>query len=59
VQHATENMFYFLKDRLEQSEGEIAMLMSLVGQLQFCQVVDPLKTVSFIIPKQYTGELKL
>lgn len=59
VQRATENMFYFLKDRLELMEGEIAMLMSLAGQLQFCQVVDPLKTVRFIMPKRYIGELAL
>lgn len=59
VQNATENMFYFLKDRLERNEGEIAMLMSLVGQLQFCQVVDPLKTVRFAMPKQYIGNLTL
>lgn len=59
VQHATENMFHFLKERMDLEEAEIAMLMSLVGQLQFCQVVDPLKTVRFLIPKQYVGELKL
>jgi len=59
VQRATENMFYFLRDRLALMEGEIAMLMSLAGQLQFCQVVDPLKTVRFIMPKQYIGELTL
>jgi amidase len=27
------------------------MLMSLAGQLKFCQVVDPLKTVRFEFPK--------
>ncbi len=59
VQAATENMFRFLKSRLEREEGEIAMLMSLVGQLQFCQVVDPLKTVRFIMPKQYVEECVL
>jgi amidase len=52
-------MFRFLKSRLEREEGEIAMLMSLVGQLQFCQVVDPLKTVRFTMPKQYAGECVL
>lgn len=59
VQNVTENMFRFLKERLEIEDAEIAMLMSLVGQLQFCQVVDPLKTVRFTMPKQYIGELVL
>jgi amidase len=27
------------------------MLMSLVGELKFCQIVDPLKTVRFEFPK--------
>jgi len=59
VQHVTENMFYFLSERVGFDDAEIAMLMSLVGQLQFCQVVDPLKTVRFTMPKQYVGELKI
>jgi amidase len=31
--------------------NDAGMLMSLVGQLKFCQVVDPLKTVRFEFPK--------
>jgi len=27
------------------------MLLSLVGQAQICQVVDPLKTARFVVPK--------
>jgi len=57
VQMATENMFRFLTGRLNLKDTEITMLMSLVGQLQFCQVVDPLKTVRFIMPKKYLGEI--
>ena len=59
VQGATERMFRFLKARLNLKETEIAMLMSLTGQLQFCQVVDPLKTVRFTMPKKYLGNIKL
>lgn len=59
VQGATENMFRFLSGRLNLMDGEIVMLMSLVGQLQFCQVVDPLKTVRFLMPKKYLGEISL
>lgn len=59
VQGATEKMFRFLSGRLKLMDGEIAMLMSLVGQLQFCQVVDPLKTVRFTMPKEYLGGICL
>jgi len=59
VQMATENMFRFLTGKLNLKDAEIAMLMSLVGQLQFCQVVDPLKTVRFVMPKKYLGEIKI
>lgn len=59
VQMATENMFQFLKGKLNLQDAEIAMLMSLVGQLQFCQVVDPLKTVRFIMPKKYLGDINI
>lgn len=59
VQMVTENMFRFLHERMEMEAAEIAMLMSLVGQLQFCQVVDPLKTVRFVMPKKYLGAICL
>lgn len=59
IQGATERMFRFLKARLDLKETEIAMLMSLTGQLQFCQVVDPLKTVRFTMPKKYLGDIKV
>ncbi|MDD3168488.1 MAG: acetamidase/formamidase family protein [Eubacteriales bacterium] len=59
VQEATENMFRFLSGRMNLKDPEIAMLMSLVGQLEFCQVVDPLKTVRFTMPKKYLGEISL
>ena len=59
VQGATERMFRFLKARLNLKETEIAMLMSLTGQLQFCQVVDPLKTVRFTMPKKYLSDITL
>lgn len=59
VQGATEKMFRFLSGRLALMDGEIAMLMSLAGQLQFCQVVDPLKTVRFTMPKKYLSEIRI
>ena len=54
---ATEIMFRFLKDRTDMDEPDITMLMSLAAQLQICQIVDPLKTVRFVISKEYTGKI--
>lgn len=53
AQAATSSMFLFLKDRVQLPGPELVMLMSMVGNLEFCQVVDPLKTVRFVMPKKY------
>lgn len=54
ISRATELMFEFLKQRLTSySHPEIIMLMSLVGNVQISQVVDPKKTVRFVFPKKY------
>lgn len=45
------NMFELLAEKLPFDKHEIVMLMSAVGQTQICQVVDPLKTARFVIPK--------
>ncbi len=47
---ATENMAKLLKESLSLSIEEIATLMSAVGNVQVCQVVDPEKTARFAIP---------
>ena len=46
-------MLEFLKPRLDMATDEIVMLMSLVGNVAICQIVDPLKTVRFVFPKKY------
>ncbi len=48
---ATHRMARFLTDVAGFPLNEAGMLMSLVGGLRFCQVVDPLKTVRFEFPK--------
>ena len=53
---ATHNMAQFLTDFAGISLNDAGMLMSLVGQLKFCQVVDPLKTVRFEFPKSVLAE---
>jgi amidase len=48
---ATHRMASFLTDFAGMPINEAGMLMSLVGELKFCQVVDPLKTVRFEFPR--------
>jgi amidase len=48
---AIHDMAYFLTSFAKISLNEAAMLMSLVGELKFCQVVDPQRTVRFEFPK--------
>jgi amidase len=47
---ATHRMARFLTDFTGLPLNDAGMLMSLVGELKFCQVVDPLKTVRFEFP---------
>lgn len=58
---ATHLMAKFLTDFVKVPLNDAGMLMSLVGELKFCQIVDPLKTVRFEFPKavlaQYGFEL--
>ena len=51
-QGAIHRMAQFLTDFAGIPLNDAGMLMSLVGQLKFCQVVDPLKTVRFEFPKE-------
>jgi amidase len=41
----------FLTERVGLGANEAARVMSLVGELRVCQVVDPLKTMKFMLPK--------
>lgn len=51
VSGAIHRMAQFLTDFARIPLNDAGMLMSLVGELKFCQVVDPLKTVRFEFPK--------
>ena len=53
---AIHRMAGFLTDFVNIPLNDAGMLMSLVGQLKFCQVVDPLKTVRFEFPKSVLEE---
>ncbi len=47
---ATLNMHQFLLQELKMDVYEAGMLLSLVGDLKICQVVDPLKTARMEFP---------
>jgi len=49
-------MAKFLTDFVNIPLNDAGMLMSLVGELKFCQIVDPLKTVRFEFPKAVLAE---
>ena len=53
---ATHRMAQFLTDFVKIPLNDAGMLMSLAGELKFCQVVDPLKTVRFEFPKTILKE---
>lgn len=53
---ATHLMAKFLTDFVKIPLNDAGMLMSLVGELKFCQIVDPLKTVRFEFPKTVLAE---
>jgi amidase len=52
-QLATESMYLFLKDRCPQLlPNDVIRLMGIIGDLRISQVVNPLKTVKFVVPKK-------
>ena len=54
---AIDQMFDFLNLVVGLPQGDASRLMSLVGDLKFCQVVDPLITTRFEFPKAVLAEL--
>ncbi len=56
---ASNNMFKFLKARLPLSNNEIAMLMSIICDLQVSQVVDPEKTMRMRVDKEVLSNYDL
>ena len=56
---ATRNMAHFLSDNTPLSPSESINILSIAGDLQICQVVDPLKTCRFALPKVVAKQLSL
>ena len=54
---AVHEMVDLLHDRTGVDEAELVMLLSLVADVQVCQMVDPQKTVRFMVPKYVLDSL--
>ena len=48
---AVQQMVDLLASRTNESEADLVMLLSLVADVEVCQMVDPQKTVRFMVPK--------
>lgn len=48
---AVQQMVDLLASRTNESEADLVMLLSLVADVRVCQIVDPEKTVRFMVPK--------
>lgn len=57
VFHAVRIMNEIVQKKLELSLNEAGMLLSAVGDLKFCQVVDPERTVMMCVPKSILAQL--
>ncbi len=53
IKEATQQMFEFLESRTGLPIAERAMLVSMVGHVKMCQIVDPLITARCEFPKAY------
>ena len=63
LDEATNQAVSLMVDRIVAKTGlpmsDVTMLMSMVGQTEICQVVNPLKTARFIVPKWYLKDLQI
>lgn len=56
---ATEEMIDRIVERSGLSLSEVTMLMSAAGQIEICQIVDPLMTARFVVPKWLLKQLNI
>jgi amidase len=56
---ATRNMAHFIADNTHLALSEAINILSIAGDLQICQVVDPLKTCRYALPKTVAAQLSL
>lgn len=51
IKEAVSDMEKLLSTRIKLKTADMTMLFSVVGNVEVCQVVDPLKTARFVMPK--------
>ena len=56
---AARNMAHFIADNTSLMLAEAINILSIAGDLQICQVVDPLKTCRYALPKSVAAQLSL
>ena len=56
---ATEEMIDRIAGKTGKSLADVTMLMSAVGQVETCQIVDPLITARFTVPKSILAQLNV
>lgn len=56
---ATHNMAHFVADHSQLSLADAINVLSITGDLQICQVVDPLKTCRFALPRSVATQLNI
>lgn len=54
---AVHEMMDLICDRTAEDPDKVVMLLSLVGDVQVCQMVDPEKTIRFMVPKYVLDSL--
>ena len=54
---AVHEMVDLICDRTAEDPDKVVMLLSLVGDVQVCQMVDPEKTIRFMVPKSVLDSL--
>jgi amidase len=52
-------MAHFIADNTHLALSEAINILSIAGDLQICQVVDPLKTCRYALPKTVAAQLSL
>ena len=57
VDRAVHEMVDLICDRTAEDPDKVVMLLSLVGDVQVCQMVDPEKTIRFMVPKYVLDSL--
>jgi amidase len=59
VKGSVEQMIDFFLPKTDLTLSELTMLMSATGQTEICQVVDPLMTARFVVPKSVLNQLNI